>query len=72
MKRRAMRGADQQPVLDQKLTRSPIQTPPRVGTFVVKRRDDPIFAGKDQFEATGARLDMSRNRPSFGDGRGGT
>ena len=59
-------GADQQVVFDQELAGSPVQTPPGMGTLIVKRGDMPVFAGDDQIKAARARFHVRAERAALG------
>jgi hypothetical protein len=64
--RRAVRGADQQVVFDQELAGSPVQTPPGMGTLIVKRRDTPGLPCDDEIEAASTGFHVRADRTAFG------
>ncbi len=55
-KRGAMRGADEQSVVDQEFAWRVLQTPARMRTFVMVGGNAGSGAHQDQVESTGARI----------------
>ena len=64
----AVRGANQQSVFDQELAGRPVEAPPGMRTFVVKRRDLTALARDNQIEPTGAGFNVRADRSPVGDG----
>lgn len=64
--RRAVRGADQLPALDQESTRRPVQAPAGVRAFVVERVHGAVEARDDDRKAARGRLDFGSRRAPLG------